>query len=66
MALYTFENTSASDFIPSRLDASWSPGTELYTLKAAILEVVENQFSNSVPPETRQTLEELLAARYSG
>ena len=35
-------------------------------LKAAILEVVENQIRNSVPPETRQTLERLLAARYSG
>lgn len=34
-------------------------------LKVAILEVVENQFRNSVPTETRQTLERLLAARYS-
>ncbi|SRR6266480_586022 len=34
-------------------------------LKAAILEVVENQFRNGDPPETRQTLERLLAAGYS-
>lgn len=34
-------------------------------LKAAILEVVENQIRNSNPPETRQTLERLLAAGYS-
>jgi hypothetical protein len=34
-------------------------------LKAAILEVVENQIRNSDPPETRQTLERLLAAGYS-
>ncbi len=34
-------------------------------LKATILEVVENQIRNSDPPETRQTLERLLAAGYS-
>ena len=34
-------------------------------LKAVILEVVENQIRHSDPPETRQTLERLLAAGYS-
>ncbi len=34
-------------------------------LKAAILEVVENQIRDDNPPETRQTLERLLAAGYS-
>jgi len=34
-------------------------------LKAAILEVVENQIRDGDPPETRQTLERLLAAGYS-
>ncbi len=34
-------------------------------LKAAILEVVENQIRDGNPPETRQTLERLLAAGYS-
>ena len=34
-------------------------------LKAAILEVVENQIRESDPPETRQALERLLAAGYS-
>jgi len=34
-------------------------------LKAAILEVVENQISNGDPPETRQALERLLATGYS-
>ena len=34
-------------------------------LKAAILEVVENQIRNSDPPETRQALARLLAAGYS-
>jgi hypothetical protein len=34
-------------------------------LKAAILEVVENQIRYSDPPETRQILERLLAAGYS-
>jgi len=34
-------------------------------LKAAIMEVVENQIRDGDPPETRQTLERLLAAGYS-
>jgi len=34
-------------------------------LKAAILEVVENQLRDGDPPETRQTLERLLATGYS-
>ncbi len=34
-------------------------------LKAAILEVVENQIREGDPPETRQTLERLLAEGYS-
>ena len=34
-------------------------------LKAAILEVVENQIRDDDPLETRQTLERLLAAGYS-
>ena len=34
-------------------------------LKAAILEVVENQLRENNPPETRQTFERLLAAGYS-
>jgi hypothetical protein len=34
-------------------------------LKAAILEVVENQIRDDNPPETRHTLERLLAAGYS-
>ena len=34
-------------------------------LKALILEVVENQLRANDPPETRQTLERLLAAGYS-
>jgi len=34
-------------------------------LKAAILEVVENQIRDGDPPKTRQTLERLLAAGYS-
>lgn len=33
-------------------------------LKAAILEVVENQLREGDPPETRQTLERLLTAGY--
>jgi len=33
-------------------------------LKAAILEGVENKIRNGDPPETRQTLERLLAAGY--
>lgn len=42
-------------------------GEELTTnprLKALILEVVESQIRESDPPETRQTLERLLAAGY--
>jgi len=34
-------------------------------LKAAIVEVVENQIRDGNPPETRQTLERLQAAGYS-
>jgi hypothetical protein len=34
-------------------------------LKAAILEVVENQIREGDPPETRQTLERLVATGYS-
>ena len=34
-------------------------------VKAAILEVVENQLRENDPPETKQTLERLLAAGYS-
>lgn len=34
-------------------------------LKAAILEVVENQIRDDNPPETRQMLERLMAAGYS-
>ncbi len=34
-------------------------------LKVAILEVVENQIREGDPPETRQTLERLLAEGYS-
>ena len=34
-------------------------------LKAAVLEVVENQIRASDPPETRQTFERLLATGYS-
>jgi len=34
-------------------------------LKAAILEIVENQLRDGDPPETRQTLEQLLTAGYS-
>src|SRR2546422_2047152 len=40
------------------------PATNPY-LKEAILEVVENQLRDNNPPETRQTLERLLAAGYS-
>src|SRR6266699_982382 len=29
-ALHKYENTLAPDFIPSRIDASWSPSTGLY------------------------------------
>lgn len=34
-------------------------------LKAAILEVVENQLQADDPPETRQTLEHLLSEGFS-
>ena len=34
-------------------------------LKAAIVEVVENQIRDDDPPETRQTLERLLATGYT-
>lgn len=34
-------------------------------VKAAILEVVENQIRDNDPPETRQTLERLLSREYS-
>jgi len=34
-------------------------------LKAAILEVVDNQLRDGDPPETRQTLKRLMAAGYS-
>ncbi len=33
-------------------------------LKQALLEVIENQLRDSDPPETRQTLERLLASGY--
>jgi len=47
-------------------DQPYDEGATFNThLKAAILEVVENQIRNSNPPETRQTLERLLAAGYS-
>ncbi len=55
---------------PSRgargVDQAYEEGTTFNPhLKAAILEVVENQIRNGNPPETRQTLERLLAAGYS-
>ncbi len=52
---------------PSRgVDQPYDEGTPFNPhLKAAILEIVENQVHNSDPPETRQTLERLLAAGYS-
>lgn len=40
------------------------PATTPY-LKETILEVVENQLRENNPPETRQTLERLLAAGYT-
>ena len=47
-------------------DQAYNEGTTFNPhLKAAILEVVENQIRNGDPPETRQTLERLLAAGYS-
>ncbi len=48
--------------------ASQAYGEETTTnpyLKEEILEVVENQLRDGDPPETRQTLERLLAAGYS-
>ena len=52
---------------PSRgVDQPYDEGTPFNPhLKAAILEVVENQIRNGDPPETRQTLQRLLAAGYS-
>lgn len=55
---------------PSRevrgVDQPYDEGTPFNPhLKAAILEVVEDQIRASDPPETRQTLERLLAAGYS-
>jgi len=48
------------------VDQSYEEGTPYNPrLKAAILEVVENQIRASDPPETRQTFERLLAAGYS-
>ncbi len=48
------------------VDQAYDEGTTFNPhLKAAILEVVENQIRNGDPPETRQTLERLLAAGYS-
>jgi len=35
------------------------------TVRAAILEVVENQLRDGAPPETRQTFERLVAAGHS-
>jgi hypothetical protein len=43
----------------------YEEGTTNPHLKGAILEVVENQLRENNPPETRQTLERLLAAGYS-
>src|SRR5256885_8722363 len=43
----------------------YEEGTTNPHLKAAILEVVENQLRENNPPETRQTFERLLAAGYS-
>ena len=49
-----------------RIDQVYDEGATFNPhLKAAILEVVENQIRNSNPPETRRTLERLLAAGYS-
>ena len=48
------------------VDQPYSEGTPFNPhLKAAILEVVENQLREGDPPETRQTLKRLLAAGYS-
>ncbi len=47
-------------------DQPYDEGTSFNPhLKAAILEVVENQIRDGDPPETGQTLERLLAAGYS-
>jgi len=46
------------------VDPQYEEGYNPY-LKAAILEVVENQLRENNPPETRQTFERLLAAGYS-
>jgi len=43
----------------------YEEGTTNPHLKAAILEVVENQLRENNPPETRQTFERLLATGYS-
>ena len=43
----------------------YEEGTTNPHLKAAILEVVENQLRENNPPETRQTFERLLASGYS-
>ena len=49
------------------VDQAYDEGTTFNPhLKAAILEVVENQIRNSDPPETRQTLERLLGCRVLG
>ena len=45
-------------------DPQYKEGYNPY-LKAAILEVVENQLCENNPPETRQTFERLLAAGYA-
>jgi hypothetical protein len=55
---------------PSRgareVDQPYDEGTSFNPhLKAAILEVVENQIREGDPPETRQTFERLLATGYS-
>ncbi len=46
------------------VDPQYEEGYNPY-LKAAILEVVENQLRENNPPETGQTFERLLAAGYS-
>jgi hypothetical protein len=48
------------------VDQAYDEGTTFNPyLKAAILEVVENQVRDNDPPETRQTLERLLGRGYS-
>ncbi len=50
----------------SEADQFYDDGTPFNPcLKAVILEVVEDQIRNDNPPETRQTLERLLAAGHS-